>query len=115
MKMVMDRNYDPVIIFSFSKRDCERYAMKTSKIDFTSEDEKKLVSEVFHNAIDSLSEDDKKLPQVESILPLLMRGVGIHHGGLLPIIKARPPPPPLAPAAQAYPAATRHAFPSARK
>jgi len=42
---------------------------------------------VFFNAIDSLSDDDKKLPQVQHILPLLKRGVGIHHGGLLPILK----------------------------
>lgn len=27
------------------------------------------------------------LAQVEAILPLLKRGVGIHHGGLLPILK----------------------------
>ena len=31
--------------------------------------------------------DDRNLPQVKSVLPLLVRGVGIHHGGLLPIIK----------------------------
>lgn len=34
-----------------------------------------------------LSEDDRKLPQVESIKPLLLRGIGVHHGGLLPILK----------------------------
>jgi ATP-dependent RNA helicase DOB1 len=34
-----------------------------------------------------LSEDDKKLPQVEHVLPLLKRGIGIHHSGLLPILK----------------------------
>jgi ATP-dependent RNA helicase DOB1 len=45
------------------------------------------VTPVFFNAIDSLSDDDKKLPQVEHILPLLKRGIGIHHGGLLPILK----------------------------
>lgn len=27
------------------------------------------------------------MTQVEAILPLLKRGVGIHHGGLLPILK----------------------------
>lgn len=49
--------------------------------------EKKLVEQVFANAIDCLSEDDKKLPQVEHVLPLLKRGIGIHHSGLLPILK----------------------------
>ncbi|CAG2107236.1 unnamed protein product [Medioppia subpectinata] len=51
------------------------------------DDEKDLVEEVFNNAIDVLSDEDKKLPQVEHILPLLRRGIGIHHSGLLPIIK----------------------------
>jgi ATP-dependent RNA helicase DOB1 len=27
------------------------------------------------------------LPQVSNILPLLRRGIGVHHGGLLPILK----------------------------
>lgn len=34
-----------------------------------------------------LSEEDRRLPQVENVLPLLRRGIGIHHGGLLPILK----------------------------
>merc|ERR1711892_724814 len=34
-----------------------------------------------------LSEEDRGLPQVENVLPLLKRGIGIHHGGLLPILK----------------------------
>ena len=54
---------------------------------FLSADEKKLVEQVFTNAIDCLSEEDKKLPQVEHVLPLLKRGIGIHHSGLLPILK----------------------------
>lgn len=46
-----------------------------------------MVDELFNNAMDVLSEEDKKLPQVENALPLLRRGIGIHHGGLLPILK----------------------------
>jgi ATP-dependent RNA helicase DOB1 len=45
------------------------------------------VGQIFGNAINSLSEDDRKLPQIEHILPLLKRGIGIHHSGLLPILK----------------------------
>lgn len=87
VKMIMERHYDPVIVFSFSKRECERYALQMSKLDFTTDEEKRLIQQVFTNAIDSLSDDDRNLPQIGSLLPLLKRGIGIHHGGLLPILK----------------------------
>lgn len=87
VKMIMERNFAPVIIFSFSKKDCEVYAMQLAKLDLNTLEEKKLVDEVFNNAIDVLNEEDKKLPQVENVLPLLRRGIGIHHSGLLPILK----------------------------
>ncbi|XP_056322948.1 exosome RNA helicase MTR4 [Danio aesculapii] len=87
VKMIMERNFQPVIIFSFSKKECEAYALQVSKLDFNTDEEKKLVEEVFNNATDCLSDEDKKLPQVEHVLPLLKRGIGIHHGGLLPILK----------------------------
>lgn len=84
---MMKRNLNPILVFSFSKRDCEKHALTLSKLDFNDEDEKKLISTVFANAMDALNEDDRKLPQVEQVLPLLKRGIGIHHGGLLPILK----------------------------
>ena len=34
-----------------------------------------------------LPDADKELPQIKNILPLLRRGIGIHHSGLLPILK----------------------------
>jgi hypothetical protein len=30
---------------------------------------------------------DKKLPQIGRMRDLLARGIGVHHGGLLPIVK----------------------------
>lgn len=85
--MIMERHYDPVIVFSFSKRECESNALQLAALDLTTDDEKKVVKKVFRNAISSLSTEDQQLPQIESLLPLLMRGIGIHHGGLLPILK----------------------------
>uniref|UniRef100_A0A8D8XRQ2 Superkiller viralicidic activity 2-like 2 n=1 Tax=Cacopsylla melanoneura TaxID=428564 RepID=A0A8D8XRQ2_9HEMI len=87
VKMIMERNLAPVIVFSFSKKDCEIYAMQMAKLNFNETEEVKLVDDVFSNAMDVLSEEDRKLPQIENILPLLRRGIGIHHGGLLPILK----------------------------
>ncbi|WVF70153.1 hypothetical protein IAT40_004941 [Kwoniella sp. CBS 6097] len=85
--LIMRRNLNPVIIFAFSKRECEDLAMQMQKFDFNTEDEAATVQQVFENAIGALSEDDRKLSQIEGILPLLKRGIGIHHGGLLPILK----------------------------
>lgn len=87
VKMIMVKNYNPVIVFAFSKRECEGLALQMSKLEFNSDEERDMVHTVFTNAISGLSEDDRQLPQIEHILPLLKRGIGIHHGGLLPILK----------------------------
>ena len=87
VQLVMEKELDPCIVFSFSKKDCETYARQTSKLDFNGADEKALVRTVFNSALEALSEEDRHLPQVETLLPLLERGIGIHHGGLLPILK----------------------------
>lgn len=87
VKLIMERNLNPVIVFSFSKKDCERFALALNQEDYTDDVEKDLISQVYTNAIESLSEDDQKLPQVQALLPLLKRGIGVHHGGLLPILK----------------------------
>ncbi|EIM83920.1 antiviral helicase [Stereum hirsutum FP-91666 SS1] len=87
IRMIMLKNYNPVIVFAFSKRECEALALQLSKFEFNSADEQLTVSKIFENAIASLSPDDRTLPQIANILPLLKRGIGIHHGGLLPILK----------------------------
>ncbi|KAI9827007.1 MAG: ATP-dependent RNA helicase mtr4 [Phylliscum demangeonii] len=87
VKMIMMKNYNPVIVFSFSKRECEAYALQMSSLAFNDDSEKAMVGKVFESAIEILSEEDKQLPQIQHILPLLRRGIGIHHSGLLPILK----------------------------
>jgi ATP-dependent RNA helicase DOB1 len=87
VKMIMMKNYNPVIVFSFSKRECETYALQMSQLAFNDESEKAMVGKVFNSAIEILSDEDKELPQIQHILPLLRRGIGIHHSGLLPILK----------------------------
>ena len=87
VKMIMVKSYNPVIVFSFSKNMCESYALQMSNLTFNEESEKKMVDKVFHNALEMLSEEDRSLPQIQNILPLLRRGIGIHHSGLLPILK----------------------------
>ena len=87
MTLIVDKKLDPCIMFSFSKRDCEQYATALKGCDFNEDSEKQSIKRIYTNAISSLSEDDQQLPSIALMLPLLQRGIGIHHGGLLPIIK----------------------------
>lgn len=87
IKMIIKKSFQPVIVFSFSKRECEQLALKTAIMKFNAPDEEAMVDSVFNNALDNLSEEDKKLPQIENLLPLLRKGIGVHHSGLLPILK----------------------------
>ncbi|KAJ9167383.1 hypothetical protein P3X46_022041 [Hevea brasiliensis] len=87
VKMIMERKFQPVIVFSFSRRECEQHAMSMSKLDFNTQEEKDVVEQVFSNAILCLNEEDRNLPAIELMLPLLQRGIAVHHSGLLPVIK----------------------------
>ncbi|KAL1326378.1 hypothetical protein HN51_036463 [Arachis hypogaea] len=87
VKMIMERKFQPVIIFSFSRRECEQHAMSMSKLDFNTQEEKDTVEDVFRSAVLCLNEDDRSLPAIELMLPLLQRGIAVHHSGLLPVIK----------------------------
>ena len=44
IKMIMENHWDPVIVFSFSKKDCENYSIQLAKIDFTTPFDRKNTS-----------------------------------------------------------------------
>jgi ATP-dependent RNA helicase DOB1 len=85
--LIKENNLDPAIVFAFSKKDCEVSALSLSKMDLTTDDEKEMIERIYRHAIATLSEEDQNLPQIQLMLPLLKKGIGIHHGGLLPIVK----------------------------
>uniref|UniRef100_A0A0G4HZ21 Helicase C-terminal domain-containing protein n=1 Tax=Chromera velia CCMP2878 TaxID=1169474 RepID=A0A0G4HZ21_9ALVE len=87
LSMTKRRGYLPVIVFSFSKRDVESNAMGMKGLDLTSEEEKETINMIWQNALGTLADEDKELPQLEAVKPLLLQGFGMHHGGLLPIVK----------------------------
>jgi ATP-dependent RNA helicase DOB1 len=87
VKMIMLKKFNPVIVFSFSKRECEAGALNLKNLSFNDDSEKAMVVKVFHSAIEMLSPEDQELPQIQNLLPLLQKGIGVHHSGLLPILK----------------------------
>jgi len=85
--LITNKGLDPCIVFSFSKRECEQYSMSLKTCDFNSEDEKAQIDQVYSNAISTLSTDDQNIPMITMLPNLLRKGIGIHHGGLIPIVK----------------------------
>ena len=91
----------PAIVFCFSRVECDLLARLLSQGELgacpagagvgtpqlLSDEEADAVEQVFASAVGALSEDDKQLAQVRTLLPLLRRGIGAHHSGMLPLLR----------------------------
>ncbi|CAK4642408.1 unnamed protein product [Aphanomyces euteiches] len=63
VRLLQEKELLPVVVFAFSKRLCEESANRLA------------------------GGSDQQLPQVLQVRDMLLRGIGVHHGGLLPILK----------------------------
>ncbi|KAH9825135.1 NUC185 domain-containing protein [Melampsora americana] len=77
----------PVVAFTFSKRRCEDNASSMPNTDLCTAKEKSEIHVIIERSLKRLNDSDKKLPQILRMRDMLSRGVGVHHGGLLPIVK----------------------------
>lgn len=77
----------PAIVFSFSKKKCEEIAYMLRSLDLNTGSESSAVHAFTIQTVARLSPNDATLPQVLSVCEMCKRGIGIHHGGLLPILK----------------------------
>lgn len=77
----------PVVIFCFSKNRCDKSADSMTGTDLTSSSEKSEIRLFCDKAFSRLKGSDRNLPQVVRVESLLRRGIGVHHAGLLPIVK----------------------------
>lgn len=55
------------IVFSFSRKECESYAISLKDMDFNKDHEKGMVKSVYESAIAQLSPEDQKLPQILNV------------------------------------------------
>ncbi|GAB4824491.1 Antiviral helicase ski2 [Ancistrocladus abbreviatus] len=77
----------PVVIFCFSKNRCDKSADSMSGTDLTTSKEKSEIRVFCDKAFSRLKGSDRNLPQILRVQSLLQRGIGVHHAGLLPIVK----------------------------
>ncbi|KAG2412443.1 hypothetical protein HFD88_010000 [Aspergillus terreus] len=80
-------NLLPGCIFVFSKKRCEENADSLSNQDFCNASEKSLIHMFIEKSLTRLKPEDRDLPQIRRLRDLLSRGIAVHHGGLLPIMK----------------------------
>ncbi|CAO1630933.1 unnamed protein product [Parajaminaea phylloscopi] len=85
--MLKKKELLPVVVFVFSKRRCEEYASSIPNTDFCSAKDKSEVHIVIERSLMRLKGPDRQLPQIQRMRELLARGIAVHHGGLLPIVK----------------------------
>lgn len=82
------KDFLPVIIFCFGKRLAEQNASHiVDVLDLTNNEEKEQIDYLFDKAIGGLSSSDRSLPVLDNVRGIVRRGVGIHHSGMLPLLK----------------------------
>jgi superfamily II RNA helicase len=75
----------PCIFFVFSRNLCEAKALDLEKKnDFLGQKEKQ---EIFEYLNEKISDDIRDFQSVKMIRRLVSKGIGVHHAGLLPILK----------------------------
>ena len=81
------QNLLPACIFVFSKKRCEENADALSNLDFCTASERSAIHMMIERSVARLKPEDRILPQIRRLRELLARGIAVHHGGLLPIVK----------------------------
>ena len=61
--------------------------MHARKLDLLPHTARETVRSVFNAAVGTLSADDRSLPAIAKMLPMLERGVALHHSGMLPVLR----------------------------
>ncbi|CAM9658261.1 unnamed protein product, partial [Discosporangium mesarthrocarpum] len=87
IKLLQKDGLLPVVVFSFSKKKCQECATGLGSLVLTDAKERSEIHLFCANAAKRLQDQDARLPQVLLLKEMLSRGIGMHHGGLLPILK----------------------------
>jgi len=88
IEMLRKKDKMPAVAFLFSRKRIEDLTGQLQSIDLVdSKENKQHIHTFFEQCVSRLKGSDRKLPQVIQVRNLLHRGIGIHHSGILPILK----------------------------
>lgn len=88
---LIKNNLTPAVIFVFSIKKIDEYAKdlmsRSSDYSWCSKEDSSKIIKFYDRCINVLSEKDRNLNQIKMIKEILKTGIGVHHAGLLPIVK----------------------------
>uniref|UniRef100_A0A673HAB0 Helicase SKI2W-like n=1 Tax=Sinocyclocheilus rhinocerous TaxID=307959 RepID=A0A673HAB0_9TELE len=87
LSYLSQRQQTPVVAFTFSRTRCDENARSLTSLDLTSSIEKSEIHSFLQKSLTRLRGGDRQLPQILLMRDLLKRGIGVHHSGILPILK----------------------------
>ena len=78
----------PAVIFVFSIRRITEYTRMLTSKNLLNDEERNKITKFYNEVISTkISTEDQEIPQIKEILEILKSGIGLHHAGLLPILK----------------------------
>ncbi|KAI0556653.1 superkiller viralicidic activity 2-like W [Gracilaria domingensis] len=90
IRYLRKNSLDPAIFFCFGKRKCDDTAKQLTAQDLTeSSSDKNEIHMLYQSAISRPFTVDRDVPQIARHRETLKSGIGVHHAGLLPIIKEK--------------------------
>ncbi|KAA6372833.1 MAG: putative DExH-box ATP-dependent RNA helicase DExH11, partial [Streblomastix strix] len=90
LNMLRQKDLLPAIVFVFSKKGCDECARAVQQqLDLIdSKKDREIIQHRYQTfVINALSPEDQLIPQIQFVQQMLLRGVSVHHAGLLPIVK----------------------------
>ncbi|KAL4438757.1 hypothetical protein ABPG74_013430 [Tetrahymena malaccensis] len=82
-----NENLLPCVIFCFSKKKIDEIAYQIKQLNFCDYDETVRIEQYFKQCARKIKARDLNVPQIQTMKDLLLRGIGIHHGDVIPFMK----------------------------
>lgn len=77
----------PVVAFTLSRNRCDRNLQALQSVDLCTSSDVHHITSYFQKCLLKLKPEDRDIPQVLTLQDSLKRGIGVHHSGILPILK----------------------------
>jgi hypothetical protein len=85
--MLQKRELLPTVAFVFSRKRCDDNINLISSMDLNTQTERSECHFFIQKSLMALSKEDRHIPQILHLSESLKRGIGVHHSGILPLMK----------------------------